>query len=138
MKAKVARGTVKDNMGLIFKDLDMGTALMENAQDKEMSRVKINLAAAYGLKSRIALFFAHYDHTLYDVVAQNATKAIALAQGMQVSVISRAIFLDSYKLEDVSSNSIFELAQSGISNSRSNSLYSIYNKLETGGPYGDI
>lgn len=132
---KVVRSTVGENMKSIFDDLNMGISLIEKSSTKSNSKVMINLAAAYGLKSRIALFFAHYDSSLYDVVAESAT--LALKNKVGVSVSPRAGFLDSYRTEGIGSNSLFELAQSGVDNKGVNSLKYVYS-LTGGVGYGDV
>ncbi|WP_121964629.1 RagB/SusD family nutrient uptake outer membrane protein [Myroides sp. N17-2] len=140
-KAEVQRQTVASNKQAIFQDLDLGIELMKNSLDNaksKESRVKINLSAAYALKSRIALFFAHYDSTLYNVVAESASLSIKEANRMNVSVAPRAGFLDGYKSEAVAQNSIFEFAQSGTDHSGVNSLFYIYNVFANGGGYGDV
>ncbi|WP_025126171.1 RagB/SusD family nutrient uptake outer membrane protein [Myroides odoratimimus] len=138
--ANVERPTVAINMKSIFDDLDKGIDLMKKAQSNasaKVSKVKINLAAAYGYKSRIALFFAHYNSSLYDDVAENAELAIKEAEKMNVVVASRTGFLDAYTTEGIGSNSIFELAQSGTDNRGTNSLRYIYNTANEVG-YGDV
>ncbi|EHO04886.1 RagB/SusD family nutrient uptake outer membrane protein [Myroides odoratimimus] len=132
---KVVRATVGENMKSIFEDLNTGISLMEKSSSKSGSKVMINLAAAYGIKSRIALFFAHYDSSLYDVVAENA--ALAIENRGNVEVVPRPGFLDSYKTEGVGSNSLFELAQSGVDNKGVNSLRYIYSTTGDVG-YGDV
>lgn len=140
-KAEVQRQTVAINRQAIFEDLDKGIELMKNSLDNaksKESRVKINLSAAYAFKSRIALFFAHYDSKMYNTVAETAALAIAEATRMNVSVVPRAGYLDTYKSEAVAQNSIFEFAQSGTDHSGVNSLFYIYNAFATGGAYGDV
>lgn len=138
--AIVQRPTVALNMKSIFEDLDKGIDLMVNSNNKataKVSKVKVNLAAAYSLKSRIALFFAHYDSSLYEVVAESAALAITEATKLNVSVAVRTGFLDAYTTEGVGANSIFELAQSGTDNRGTNSLRHIYNTAGNVG-YGDV
>lgn len=138
--ASVKRPTVALNMKSIFEDLDKGIDLMVNSKAKstsKISKVKINIAAAYGFKSRIALFFAHYDSSLYETVAETATLAINEATKMNITVAVRTGFLDTYTTEGIGGNSIFELAQSGTDNRGVNSLRHIYN-IAGGVGYGDV
>jgi len=137
-KAKVKRETVEENMKKIMEDLDKGIALIKNSSTKGRSKSVINLAAAYAFKSRIALFFAHYDHSMYNVVGEYATLAIKESESMSVGVVGRNGFLDTYKSEAATANSIFEFAQSGVNNNGTNSLFYIYNKDDKRGGYGDV
>lgn len=137
-KAKVKRETVEDNMKKIMADLDKGISLMETSSYKSSSKSIINIAAAYAFKSRIALFFAHYDNSMYNVVGEAATAAIDKSASMAVTVVGRNGFLDTYKSEAATVNSIFEFAQSGVNNNGTNSLFNIYNLTEDRGGYGDV
>lgn len=124
--AFVSRPTVKENLDLIFADLEKGIALLEASTPKVGSsvRARINLASAYGFKSRIALFFAQFDKGYYDVVVTASEKALE-ASG-NISVSTRAGFLDGYKSEEVMTNSLFELAQTGTDNQFTASLFYVY------------
>ncbi|MGL4584676.1 MAG: RagB/SusD family nutrient uptake outer membrane protein [Flavobacterium sp.] len=137
----VKRSTVGENQVSILADLDRGIALMklstEKVGDQSSVRARINLTSAYGFKSRIALFFSQFDSKMYDVVAENATLAIEAARLRGINVMARSGFLDAYKGDGIMTNSLFELAQSGVDNRGVNSLYNIYFKSATEG-YGDL
>lgn len=130
--AKVTRGTVGSNREDIFADLDKGIELLTESDSG--SKVKISLAAALGLKARIALFFSNWSPDDLGVARDNAQKAIEVAG---TEVMTRSAFLDTYKADDPQSNSIFELKQSGVDNSGSDSMYYLYESPVNGG-YGDI
>ncbi|MDR0194641.1 MAG: RagB/SusD family nutrient uptake outer membrane protein [Myroides sp.] len=137
----IKRPTVRENEKAIFEDLNKGIELMIKSQNKVGSqaseRARFNLASAYGLKSRIALFFSKYDNSKYEVVVESAMSAIKLAKERNINVISRSGFLDGYKGDGIMSNSLLELTQSGVDNRGVNSLYNIYFKSRTEG-YGDL
>ena len=132
------RGTVKENMEEIFADLNAGIALLKD--NGSTSKVAINYAGALALKARIALFFAGFDASKYKDVSEASLASYEFATGspLNVGVMPRSGFLDSYKTESVASNSIFELAQSGTDNLMTNSLRNIYFRGVNQGGYGDM
>lgn len=136
--AKVSRGTVKETKEAIYRDLDQGIELLKQSGKGSTLKDRINLATAYALKSRIALFFAQFDRSQYNVVVENAQLSIEESNKSNISVIPRSGFLDSYKAEGIQQNSLFELAQSGVDNNGTASLFYIYNSFSNGGSYGDV
>ncbi|SHL05394.1 RagB/SusD family nutrient uptake outer membrane protein [Myroides odoratimimus] len=138
---KITRKTVKENSESIFADLNLGIEMMRKSESEVKSqatqRARITLASAYGIKSRIALFFASFDSSKYDLVIESAELAITKAKERNISVMSRSGFLDAYKGDGIMSNSLFELTQFGTDNQYTNSLYNIYFKSPTEG-YGDL
>jgi len=135
----IARLTVKENLDLIFADLEKGIALLEESAPKvgeatSSVRARINLASAYGFKSRIALFASQFDKSYYDVVITASEKAI---DSSKRQVATRAGFIDGYKSEEVMTNSLFELTQTGSDNQFTASLFYVYFTDGTLG-YGDL
>lgn len=131
--AKVNRPTVKDNRTNIYADFDKGIELLKKRNSG--SKVKVNLAAAYGLKARAALLFSNWDTEDLQIAKDNAKLGMATADG---GVISRSAFRDSYKSDDPQGNSIFEIKFSGTDNPTSDSLYFLYNLTKEGVGYGPI
>ncbi|MDM1448889.1 RagB/SusD family nutrient uptake outer membrane protein [Myroides odoratimimus] len=132
----LSRPNVGENMNAIFADLNQGIDLLKDAKLGNGDKHRINLASAYGIKSRIALFFGKYDKSKYDIVIESSLLAI---NSSNVKVMSRSSFLDAYKGDGIMSNSLFELTQSGTDNKGNNSLYNIYvKKPDTGEGYGDL
>ncbi|APA91231.1 MULTISPECIES: RagB/SusD family nutrient uptake outer membrane protein [Myroides] len=135
---KIKRSTVGENMKDIFLDLDRGIDLMVKNDLGNNSKQRITLAAAYGLKSRIALFFSKYDTSKLNIVVESAKLAMEKDKS---PVMPRSSFLDAYKGDGIMSNSLFELTQSGTDNKGTNSLFNIYvydPRPETRGGYGDL
>lgn len=135
---KVKRPSVGENMKNIFADLDLGIDLMTKNDMGDGRKQRITLAAAYGLKSRIALFFSKYDSSKLDVVVESAKLAIDRSGAL---VMKKSSFADAYKADAIMSNSLFELTQSGTDNRGVNSLFNIYvydPRPETRGGYGDL
>ncbi|WP_413511361.1 RagB/SusD family nutrient uptake outer membrane protein [Myroides odoratus] len=130
--AKVVRGTVASNKENIYTDLDKAIALLTESNSN--NKVKISLAAAYGLKARIALFFSNWDSADLVVAKENALIAMEKSGS---NVIGRFAFIGSYTADDAQSNSIFELKQSGVDNPGTDSLFYLYAAPILGG-YGDI
>ncbi len=125
----INRPTVKENLEVIFADLEKGIALLEESTPKVKEstssvRARVNLASAYGFKSRIALFASQFDKGYYDVVITASEKAIENTKNPVAS--TRAGFLDGYKSEEVMTNSLFELAQTGSDNQFTASLFYVY------------
>ncbi|MCC9041740.1 RagB/SusD family nutrient uptake outer membrane protein [Myroides sp. M-43] len=133
---KISRPTVRENQKSILADLEKGIKMMTEAEKAigVGSRVRLNVASAYGFKSRIALFFSKYDASMLNVVVESSAKVMELAPSSNVAVMSRSSFLDAYKGDGIMSNSLFELAQSGTDNLSTNSLFYIYS-LDG---YGDL
>ncbi|MGG5505495.1 MULTISPECIES: RagB/SusD family nutrient uptake outer membrane protein [unclassified Myroides] len=131
IEAKVTRPTVAANRASIYADLDKAIELLENNDSKE--QVKISLAAAYGLKARVALFFSNWDNADLIVAKENAQKAM---ESTAARTLPRFAFVSSYSADDAQSNSILELKQSGVDNSGTDSLFYVYADEENG--YGDI
>lgn len=133
---KVKRSTVGENMQSIFTDLNQGIELIKSSNFGKGDKHRFNLASAYGIKSRIALFFSKYDRSQNDIVIESSMLAINTS-GIQV--MPRSSFLDAYKGDGIMANSLFELTQSGTDNKGTNSLYNIYIKNpKTGEGYGDL
>ncbi|MEK6450165.1 MULTISPECIES: RagB/SusD family nutrient uptake outer membrane protein [unclassified Myroides] len=135
----ISRPTVKENLELIFADLEKGIALLEESTPKVSGntssvRARINLASAYGFKSRIALFASQFDKGYYDVVITASEKAI---DSSKRQVATRAGFIDGYKSEEVMTNSLFELTQTGSDNQFTASLFYVYFTDGSLG-YGDL
>lgn len=130
---KINRPTVKENQVSILSDLDKGIQMMTDAEKVIGSgdNIRLNAASANGFKSRIALFFSKYDAKMLDVVVESSLKVI---ESSRAQVMSRSSFVDAYKGDGVMTNSLFELAQSGIDNLSTNSLFYIYS-LDG---YGDL
>ncbi|MHC5202901.1 RagB/SusD family nutrient uptake outer membrane protein [Myroides sp. LJL119] len=133
----VTRQSVKENMDAIFSDLDNGVALLKES-NANISKTSLSLASSLALKSRIALFFSHFDSSKFTIVSEAAKESIDLATASGVEVASRSSFLDTYKGEGVAANSLFELAQSGTDNLMTNSLFYIYNITPQGVGYGPV
>lgn len=124
---KYKRLSVREVKNLIYKDLDEALSLVDkNASNKK----RFSEQSILGVKSRIALFFGGFEASNYDVVLESAEKALALGGG----IIQRSSFIGSFTAEEPQSNSIFELAQSSVSNQSTNALFYIYSY--TG--YGDV
>lgn len=130
--AKVTRGTVASNRADIYADLDKGIALLEESKSL-ISNVKITVAAAHGLKARIALFFSNWDTADLTIARENALIAMEKSGS---NVIGRFAFVSTYSADDAQSNSLFELKQSGVDNPGTDSLFYVYTDEENG--YGDI
>lgn len=135
--ADVKRESVDQNRTNIYADLDLGIKTMKQAVDKGFkeptNRIRINLATAYGLKSRITLFFSTFFKQDLEKVITSVESSLLYATNS--NVVSRSSFLDSYKSEEAQPNSLFELAQLGNDNLGTNSLFHIYN---TNPGYGDL
>lgn len=134
---KLSRPTVKENMDAIFADLDQGINLLKESQ-ANISKTNLSLASSLALKSRIAIFFSHFDSGKFAVASDAASECITLATAGGIEVAGRSAFLDTYKGEGVAVNSLFELAQSGTDNLMTNSLYYIYNLTPQGVGYGPV
>ncbi|QQU03841.1 RagB/SusD family nutrient uptake outer membrane protein [Myroides odoratus] len=132
IKADVSRGTVAANRADIYADLDKAIELLTKANSG--SKIKISLAAAYGLKARVALFFSNWDNADLLVAKENAKQAM---ESSNSGIIDRFAFVSSYSADDAQSNSIFELKQSGVDNPGTDSLFYLYLAPAAGG-YGDI
>lgn len=132
VNAKVVRGTVSANRTDIYADFDKGIELLKKEDSK--SKLKVNLAAAYGLKARTALFFSNWDKSDLQVAKQNAMLGMSVGNS---GIIARSAFRDSYKSDDAQSNSVFEIKFSGTDNLSSDSLYYLFNLKESEG-YGPI
>lgn len=131
IKAKVKRGTVAENRADIYADLDKGIALL--TESNNLDKVKISLAAAYGLKARVALFFSNWDNADLLVAKENAKQAM---ENSNSNILGRFAFVSSYSADDAQSNSIFELKQSGVDNPGTDSLFYVYAEEKDG--YGDV
>ncbi|MGL4581833.1 MAG: RagB/SusD family nutrient uptake outer membrane protein [Flavobacterium sp.] len=131
---KVSRPTVRENQKSILADLEKGIKMMTEAEAVigRGENIRLTVASANGFKSRIALFFSKYDTSMLDVVVESSLKAIT---STGTTVIARGSFVDAYKGDGIMSNSLFELAQSGVDNLGVNSLFNIYN-VKPG--YGDL
>ncbi|WP_353119225.1 RagB/SusD family nutrient uptake outer membrane protein [Myroides odoratus] len=129
--AKVTRGTVAANRADIYADFDKGIALLTEADSQD--KVKISLAAAYGLKARVALFFSNWDNADLLVAKENAQQAM---DNSNSNVLGRFAYVSSYSADDAQANSIFELKQSGVDNPGTDSLFYVYAEEKDG--YGDI
>lgn len=128
---KVVRGTVAENRASIYEDLDKGISLL--SEENSNSKIKISLATAYGIKSRVGLFFSNWEDNDLTTARDNAELAM-IESG--AGVIARSAFADAYKADDPQGNSVFELKQSGTDNPGTNSLYYLYASEVDG--YGDI
>lgn len=133
IEAKVVRPTVEDNRTSIYADFDKGIELLTKSNSG--SKVKANLAAAYGLKARAALLFSNWDAEDLQVARNNAELGMSVADG---GVVSRSAFRDTFKSDDPQSNSVFEIKFSGTDNPSSDSLYYLYNLTSDGVGYGPI
>lgn len=131
--AKVTRPTVMDNRTNIYADFDKGIELL-TIKDSD-TKVKINLAAAYGLKARAALLFSNWDKQDLEIARENAKLGMSVANA---DMVSRSAFRDSYKSDDPQINSLFEIKFSGTDNLSSDSLFNLYNLTQEGVGYGPI
>lgn len=129
--AKVTRGTVAANRADIYADLDKGIEIL--TKNGTNDKVKISLAAAYGVKARAALFFSNWDNADLVVAKDNAKKAM---ENTSARTLGRFAFVSSYSADDAQSNSIFELKQSGVDNPGTESLFYVYADESKG--YGDV
>lgn len=136
IKQKYTRESVKENRNNIYEDLDTGIRLLKNTD--LFSREEINLIAAYGLKSRIALFFANFNKEDFHIAKENAELALDLAKSMNIGIIPYDNYIESFQSDELQYNSIFELAQSAIENNGASSLFDIYNKKFIEGGFGTI
>ncbi len=121
------RLTVKENRALIYADIDKAISLMT---DDTSEFTRINKQSALGLKSRMALYFAAFFPEDYAVAKDAAGKAMEMGG----SIISKSAFDASFGAESKQANSIFELAQSGVFNQGTNSMFYVFSY----DGYGDV
>ncbi|MDR0193818.1 MAG: RagB/SusD family nutrient uptake outer membrane protein [Myroides sp.] len=130
--SKVSRGTVGNNRSSIYEDFDKGIELLKKGGGN--SKIKISLAAAYGLKARAALFFSNWESKDLVIAKDFAKQAMNTSGG---GIVPRAGFKDIFNADDPQSNSLFEIKFSGVDNPGTNSLSYVYTLTEMGG-YGPI
>ncbi len=122
------RLSVKENRTLIYADIDKAISLLkENPSD---GAYRLNMQSVLGLKSRIALYFAAFFPGDYALVVDAADKAMQMGG----EIISKSAFEASFSSDSAQPNSIFELAQSGVFNQGTNSIFYVYSY----DGYGDI
>lgn len=120
------RNTLAEVRELIYSDLDEAVEYLTNTTVK----TKITKQMALGLKSRIALYFATFYPSDYQVALTAAEEA--LAEGG--SVIPASSFESQFSGNVIDVNSVFELAMLSDDNLGFDSLFEIYN----GPSYADI
>lgn len=124
---KYTRLKVQDVRDLIYKDLDQALTLVnKNASNKK----RFSEQSIYGVKSRVALYFASFNEADYAIALESAEKAMNLGG----DIIQRSAYIASFRAEEPQSNSVLELAQDNINNPGNNSLYNIYSY----DGYGDV
>ncbi|MBW3517723.1 RagB/SusD family nutrient uptake outer membrane protein [Flavobacterium sp. NKUCC04_CG] len=121
------RLTVKENRTSIYADIDKAISLMT---DDTSEFTRINKQSALGLKSRMALYFAAFFPEDYAVAKDAAAKAMEMGG----SIVSKSAFDASFGAESKQANSIFELAQSGVFNQGTNSMFYVFSY----DGYGDV
>lgn len=123
---KYKRKTFRENRDLIYRDIDLAASQMSPNSGAVTS---LSQQAVYGLKSRMALYFAGYFPEDYALAKDAAEKA--MEQGGQI--VDRAAFEASFNGE-IQANSVFELAQDGTFNQGTDAIYYVY----SWDGYGDI
>lgn len=121
------RLTVKENRALIYADIDKAISLLING---ESDKYRLNMQSVLGLKSRMALYFAAFFPEDYAVAKDAAAKAMEMGGG----IVSKSAFEASFVSDSAQPNSVFELAQSGVFNQGTNSIFYVYSY----DGYGDI
>lgn len=120
------RFTLSELRTKIYADLDEGIEKISNSSVK----TKITKQAAYGFKSRVALYFATFFPEDYQLAYDAAVAGIALGG----SVIPADGFISQFSGNVVDVNSVFELAMPSDDHVGNEGLSEIYN----GTAYGDI
>jgi len=119
------RITLQEMRANIYADLDQAIAKISNTNAKAFTK-----QAAYGLKSRMALYFSTFFPEDKQVAYDSAMEAL----GMGGSVIPSANYLKQFLGNEIDVNSVFQLSMPSNDHLSSNSLAEMY----SGEAYGDI
>jgi len=119
----VPRSTVEETKQFIYNDLDSALAHM-NSSLNDGTRLRMTTAAVHAIRSRVATYFREYS------VARSASQAIM----GQFPITPADQVVSSWAQATTSPSSIFELAQTPITNNGINGIANIYR----GNAYGDI
>src|SRR5690554_173856 len=120
------RNTMSEVREKIYEDLDEASGLIQNTANK----TKITRQATYGIKSRVAVYFASFFSEDWQVAYDAAVAAI----GEGGSVIPASGFIAQFSGNVADANSVFELSMPSDDHVGNNGLFEIYN----GNAYGDI
>lgn len=112
----------------VYQDVDKAIEMISNTDKKSFTK-----QAAYGFKSRMAVYFATFFPEDWQVALDAAEQAIAVGGGAN-SVIEKGDFIKQYEGNVVDVNSVFQLAMPSNDNLGNNCLSEMYN----GANYGDI
>lgn len=123
---KYKRKTFRENRDLIYADIDMAISMLDEGSSNV---TRISKQAAYGLKSRMALYFASYFPQDYSLAKDAAEKAMEFGG----QIVERAAYEASFSGE-LQGNSVFELAQDGTFNQGTDAIFYVYSY----DGYGDI
>jgi len=126
---KAERNTLTEIRTKIYEDLDAAIERITNTDPMYFTK-----QAAFGYKSRVAMYFATFFPEDWQVAYDAAEEALLIGGGGATNVIELNDFIKQYEGNIAEKNSVFQLAMPSNDNLGNDCLSEMYNGLN----YGDI